>query len=108
MTFDELQQANKQRSKEWGEPGFEFHLIELGGEVGECLNAGKKHLRYLKGMKGVKGGTKDDIYNLTDELADVVICAALVANNLGIDLGDIVQEKFNATSVKHDYESRSK
>lgn len=38
---------------------------------------------------------------MADELADVIIAADLVASELGIDLGQAVADKFNATSRKH-------
>lgn len=106
MTFPALREANDARAMEWNPDGpplsAEFAIIELAGEVGELCNAMKKRLRFDRGLKG---GVNDP-QNLADELADVVICADLLARKLGLDLGQAVAHKFNATSVKHGFVTR--
>lgn len=106
MTFAALREANDTRALEWNPDGpplsAEFAVIELAGEVGELCNAVKKHLRFVRGLRG----GANDPQNLADELADVVICADLLARKLGIDLGDAVVAKFNATSEKYQFETR--
>lgn len=103
LTFDELRQASAKRGIEWmGKPNddgsdLSFCLVELGGETGEALNAGKKLLR---ARKGVVGGVSSK-EPLAEELADVVICAERCAESEGIDLGEAVRRKFNKTSDKY-------
>ena len=80
----------------------EFSAVELGGEVGEVLNAVKKLARLRRGM----AGGSDTINNIAEELADVVICADLLAIKLGINLDQAVVDKFNATSIKHGFPDR--
>lgn len=103
LTFAELQLANKKRAEYWTNggpsPGLEFSVIELGGEVGELLNEVKKLLRFRNGMVG----GKDNMQDIADELGDVVVCCSLLANKLGMDLGDITARKFNKTSDKHGF-----
>jgi len=98
-THDTLRAANVARQKEWdpkGRIGLAFRAIELGGEAGEALNVIKKLLREREGIPGSRA-TKED---LAKELADLVICADLVAMEEGIDLGVAVVTKFNETSEK--------
>lgn len=102
LSFDTLQALTEERGKLWGDPGAEFHFIEMGGEAGEALNKFKKLLRHRKGMVG----GCPDLEPIADELGDVVICAALCAIDLGLDLGEIVARKFNKTSEKHGFPQR--
>jgi NTP pyrophosphatase (non-canonical NTP hydrolase) len=74
-------------------------MLELAGEVGEACNIAKKLALHQMGIPVASS----DVRTLIDELADVAICLALVANKLGIDLGESVARKFNATSRKHGF-----
>ena len=108
LTFDALQDANRERGKVWGKgqdiPVL-FNAVELGGECGELLNAIKKAERYKLGMPGgVSFG--QSMQDIADELGDVVICCSLLANKLGIDLGAATARKFNKTSEKHGFPQR--
>jgi len=47
-------------------------------------------------------GTHATYEDLAKELADVVICAVLLADSAGIDLDGAVTDKFNETSTKYD------
>ena len=101
MDLDELRDANQKRAKLWGnKTGIEFAMVELAGEVGELANEIKKRRRQELGM----AGGKDDAQAIADELADVVICADLLAAKLGVDLSDAVRNKFNSTSQKHGFD----
>lgn len=123
LTFDQLQDANRERGAEWtkgatSKPGLEFATIELGGEVGELpealieatvfaarvgrvQNHAKKRLRFEHGMPG----GVESLEALEDELADAVICCSLLVNKLDIDLGRVVARKFNKTSEKHGFKT---
>jgi NTP pyrophosphatase (non-canonical NTP hydrolase) len=98
LTFEKLRQANMARQIEWGRSdqkiGLGFRAIELAGETGEACNIVKKLEREKLGLQGSRATTED----LARELADVAICVDLTALSAGIDLGQAVVDKFNATS----------
>ena len=94
-----LRAANIARQTEW-DPGKQISLSyrgnELAGEVGEACNVIKKLDRERLGIRG----SRDTVAHLAEELADVVICADLIAMAEDIDLDAAVAAKFNATSAK--------
>lgn len=97
--FADLRNANLERQTLWCPdqvPDLSFRGNELGGECGEALNVIKKLERERLGWRG----SRDTVDHLAEELADVVICADLVAITAGVDLGAAVLRKFNATSDK--------
>ena len=98
-----LRKANLARHIEWWKtadggfptkPSLSFRGNELAGEVGEACNVIKKLERERLGIAGSRA-TRDQ---LADELADVLICADLIAMDLDIDLDAAVVRKFNDTS----------
>lgn len=94
-----LSVANSRRNEVWDPEGKLtplFHSTELAGEVGEACNVVKKLEREVLGLRG----SRDTEDHLAEELADVVICASLLANKYSIDLQAAVVKKFNATSEK--------
>jgi len=100
VTFNVLRQANQNRQREW--PGNEkadlaFRAIEVAGEAGEVSEAVKKFLRAERGIKG-STATRDDI---ASEMGDLLVSLDLLADELGINLGEAVRRKFNATSEKY-------
>jgi len=103
LSFKQLAAANDERAKQWNPSGasvpLSFSLLELAGEAGEACNIGKKLARTELGLAG--GAT--DQQPLIDEIADVVICADLVARKMEFDLGAAVVAKFNQTSVKRGF-----
>ena len=105
INFEALRTANETRDLEWGNTEGQIDLafrgLELAGEAGEACNQIKKFERHLRCMPG----GDPDIEAIEDELGDVVICADLVAMQLGIDLAKAVQRKFNKTSTKYDFET---
>lgn len=97
---DTLRAANETRQAEW-DPDARITLAyrgnEMAGEVGEACNVIKKLERERLGI----AGSRATVDHLAEELADVVICADLIAMQAGIDLmGEAVPAKFNATSEK--------
>lgn len=123
LGFAELRAANLLRAREWNPTGKDlggpFTACELSGEVGEAIetmlaalglamasgsicNATKKAER---AAAGIAGGVADRV-DLSRELADVVICADLVAMRLRVDLGAAVVEKFNLTSRERGFSTR--
>jgi NTP pyrophosphatase (non-canonical NTP hydrolase) len=99
MNYSTLRDANRARQIEW-DKGSKIDLSyrgnELAGETGEACNIIKKLERERLGIRG----SRATIEQLAEELADVVICADLVAMELNIDLNQAVRRKFNATSEK--------
>jgi NTP pyrophosphatase (non-canonical NTP hydrolase) len=95
----DLRAANLARQAEWDTDGqitLSYRGNELAGEVGEACNIIKKLERERMGIAGSRANLAD----LAEELADVIICADLIAMQLGIDLNRAVAEKFNKTSEK--------
>jgi NTP pyrophosphatase (non-canonical NTP hydrolase) len=101
-----LRAANIARDKEWNtgseKVSLAFRGNELAGEVGEACNVMKKLERERIGIRGSRA-TKEQ---LAEELADVVICADLIAMDEGIDLDAAVVAKFNSTSIKYALKTR--
>lgn len=94
-----LRDANEARQKEWDPNGYislEYRGNEMAGEVGEACNVIKKLAREKMGIRGSRATLND----LAEELADVVICADLIAMHVGLDLAEAVARKFNKTSEK--------
>lgn len=94
-----LRSANEARQREWDADAqitAAYRGNELAGEVGEACNIIKKLERERLGIRG----SRVSVEELADELADVVICADLIAMHYGIDLLEAVVRKFNATSEK--------
>lgn len=94
-----LRNANQKRQDLWDPKRIAtplFRATELGGECGEALNEVKKLEREKMGFRG----SRTTVEKLADELADVIICADLVAAEYDIDLWEAVKRKFNETSDK--------
>lgn len=81
MNFlERLREANIARDVEWNTGAVSVSMLfranELAGEVGEACNVLKKldreHNYKIK-------GSRDTFYHLSEELADIVICADLLA-----------------------------
>jgi NTP pyrophosphatase (non-canonical NTP hydrolase) len=95
--FQQLAAANKERQLEWDPRNLitlEYRGNELGGETGEAQNVIKKLARERLGIRG----SRDTKEHLAEELADVIICASLIANAEDFDLWAAVVAKFNKTS----------
>lgn len=112
LTLKEIQVANYRRNLEWhlddAEPwtGADYGN-EMGGEVGEAQNVIKKLRRIETGVAKRGGKTREELLEmLREEIADVIITAANVANYYEIDLSSAVVGKFNATSDKYDLPQR--
>jgi NTP pyrophosphatase (non-canonical NTP hydrolase) len=99
LSFDTLRAANVARDKLWdpfGKLDASFRGVEFAGEAGEVCNVIKKLERERLGLRG----SRDTVAHLTEELADTIICADLIAMAYRIDLAHAVGWKFNATSEK--------
>ena len=74
-----------------------FRALEVAGEAGELAEAIKKFLRAERGIKGTTA-TREDV---AAEMGDLLVSLDLLANQMGIDLGEAVRAKFNRTSEKY-------
>lgn len=103
--FRKLAIANAARQQEW-DPNNKVTIAyrgnELAGEVGEACNVLKKLERERLGIRGSRA-TKEQA---AEELADVIICASLIANDLSLDLWPAVIAKFNKTSEAYSLETK--
>lgn len=121
-----LREANAARQKEWdtgGKLSLSFKGNELAGELGETIeavldllgysaviasaggrasNIVKKLEREQLGIKGSRATNQD----LANELADIIICADLLALYRDIDLQKAVVDKFNVVSEKMNLKTR--
>jgi NTP pyrophosphatase (non-canonical NTP hydrolase) len=100
-----LRRANVARNREWDLENvitLSFRGNELAGEVGEACNVIKKLERERLGIRG----SRATVEQLAEELADVIICADLIAMHMNIDLELAVSEKFNQTSFKQNLKTR--
>lgn len=112
VSFDSLRAANQRRHRAW--PGRQridiaFRGVELAGEVGELCNVLKKIARIQRGIRGSHGRMRNVekaalLQELRaaarEEIADVVISLDLIAMDLGVNLSEVVPEKFDETSRK--------
>jgi len=106
LTFSKLRNANVKRCEDVFHPLDSWSPTDwataMAGECGEACNNIKK-LRRLDGTDGsldTKYERTRLIYETGKELADLVIYADLLSARLGIDLGDMVANKFNEVSEK--------
>lgn len=99
ISLDDLRLANRLRQTEWDVANkitVEYSAIEFVGEVGELLNAIKKMIREKLELRG----SRSNIGEVEDEMADVLITLDLLAMRMGVDLTEALRCKFNATSYK--------
>jgi NTP pyrophosphatase (non-canonical NTP hydrolase) len=106
LSFKGLAVANLRRCETTFHPLADWSPTDwataMGGECGEALNDVKK-LRRLAVAPESCAPSERAAYELRKqrvamELADMVIYADLLAQRLGIDLGESVREKFNKVS----------
>lgn len=107
LNFEELREANVARcnSRAFNHTLNEWPPTEwtnaIAGEAGEACNVTKKMKRgdygppfTVDGLP-VNGGWESD---LGKELADIIIYVDLCAARCGIDLGQVIRDKFNEVS----------
>jgi NTP pyrophosphatase (non-canonical NTP hydrolase) len=77
------------------------------GEAGEAANVVKKLRRYECGLCGVNDPSEADLRAmLTEEIADVLCYADLLATYYGIDVAAAITAKFNAVSERQGFPER--
>lgn len=80
-----LHRSNERRNASWDPErklDLQFFSVELLGEIGEAANCIKKLERARLGISG----SRSSIEALSEELADIVICASLVAMSAGVEI----------------------
>ena len=101
--LERLRTANTVRDVEWNTGAVKLSMIfranELAGEVGEACNVLKKFDR--EHNYKIKG-SRDTLYHLSEELADIIICTDLLAMDRQIEFPETCWSKVEATP-NHDY-----
>ena len=78
-------------------------FVAVVGELGEAANVLKKLNRVRDGIPGNKESPDELRLKLRKELADTYIYLDLICQSFGLDIGEIVIEKFNEKSVEIGY-----
>lgn len=104
ISFAALRQANiERRNQQAGEHAFSHRWTPIEwalafiGEAGEVCNAVKK---WNRRPNDTDPEVKQKVANIGKELADTIVYADLLAEELGIDLGAAVLHKFNEVSTR--------
>lgn len=112
LRFDELRIANVSRMERWHAGMTEWSGADwsnaMCGEAGETANVVKKLRRHETGG-GNGHNTPPEmelLIALSDELADVIAYADLLAHYYNIDLAFAVAQKFNRVSEAQDFPER--
>ena len=107
MTFQEFARINRQRCE--SKEGFNHRLdawstsdwfLALLGELGEAANVAKKLNRVRDGIRGNEESKGELEIALRKELGDAFVYLDLLAQSLGIYIGEAAVEVFNAKSEK--------
>lgn len=105
MDLDAFSRQNRERCE--SPSGFNHKLTDwslsdwmtaLMGELGEAANVAKKLNRVRDGIPGNKETEAELRAKLGQELADTFIYLDLTFQRLGLDLGEVVTDVFNAKS----------
>jgi NTP pyrophosphatase (non-canonical NTP hydrolase) len=112
LTFSALRAVNVTRCKKWHPPdSTPWNAADWSnatcGEAGEMANVIKKIRRHETGAVNQGDPSLEELRKMAAaEIADVVIYADLLADYLGVNLGEAIREKFNKTSVKFGFPER--
>ena len=89
MTFDEYQQQAPVTLVRHPDPLMNKTILAMGvaGEAGEVLEKWKKIVAYKDGVI-----SEEDLGELGKELADVIWYIAVLANELGLKLDDLMKQ----------------
>jgi NTP pyrophosphatase (non-canonical NTP hydrolase) len=107
LSFADLRQANCERQKEWDADNrisLIYRATELAEEAGEVCGVIKKLARETLDLVG----TRSSHECLSEELADTVIVADLIAMQAGIDLAAAITNKFDKTSQRFGFVTKIK
>lgn len=109
LTFDQFRAANKARCLKWHPAGIKSWspsdwLTAVTGELGELASLLKMRNRERDGLPGNKFSPTQK--QIADEIADVLTYLDLLAEVLGVDLGQAAIEKFNEVSARVGFPDR--
>lgn len=104
MDFKTLSDIHRKRQEEYHDINLWSTLEWAGsmcGEAGEAANIAKKIKRIDCGSKKKSKKSREELVrHLGEELADTVLYADLIAISLGLELEDLIKDKFNKDSLK--------
>lgn len=101
--LQELRVNNAERQKLWDPDNvldLSFKALEFSGEAGELASKVKKLVRQELGVVG----SRIDIAEIEEEVADVLITLDLLCSKLNIDIEKVTKEKFNTVSRKNNFD----
>lgn len=109
LTFDEFRRANVARGIKWQPAGIASWspsdwLTAVTGELGELASLLKMRNRERDGLPGNKFSPTDK--QVADEIADVLTYLDLLAEVLGVNLGQAAASKFNEVSERVGFPDR--
>jgi len=103
ISWKDLQTASIERQKFWKNSDaidLAFIGLEIGEEAGEVQGALKKIIRHNKNIAGNKKSLAELQQNLNNEIGDLVINIARLANSLDIDVDECIRTAFNNKSIE--------
>lgn len=110
MDLNEFSRRNRKRCEsptgfnhQLGDWSLSDWMTALTGEVGEAANVVKKLNRVRDGIAGNRETEGELRAKLARELADVFVYLDLTFQRLGLNLGDVVTEVFDAKSEQIGY-----
>ena len=98
---------NRKRAQECfkHETGIVWWTNAIAGEAGEACNISKKLTR--DGQQYIGGDERTKLFEeLTIELADIITYCDLLLDKLGIEMQDILEQKFDIVSERCGYRFR--
>lgn len=103
LTFKTLQEKCRQRNDVWSKGKWDTvdSIIEMVEEFGEFASCVKRLRRLQLGIKNDGTQRAELLEKATDEIGDMGVVLANIANSMGIDLGAAIAGKFDKTSLKY-------
>jgi NTP pyrophosphatase (non-canonical NTP hydrolase) len=104
--WNHLSRTNLKRCLLWHPGGVEDWslsdwAVAAAGEMGEVCDAIKKLNRTRDGIKASKTATIEDVGK---EIADTVLYLDLLAQRIGFNLADLIEQKFNEVSAREGFD----
>ena len=101
--LQQLRVNNAERQKLWDPDNvldLSFKALEFSGEAGELASKVKKLVRQELGVVG----SRIDMAEIEEEVADVLITLDLLCSKMDIDIEKVTKEKFNEVSRKNNFD----
>ena len=101
--LQQLRVNNAERQKLWDPDNvldLSFKALEFSGEAGELASKVKKLVRQELGVVG----SRINMAEIEEEVADVLITLDLLCSKLNIDIEKVTKDKFNTVSRKNNFE----